>query len=78
MNLFKKILVPSKQNQELTAYETWAVRWRSRNGRYSSDIRDEMELFTSKEDAEKFATALREAFKLIRHTSGDKVEVSKN
>ncbi len=78
MNILKKLFVPSGQKQELTAYETWSVRWRSRYGEYGSDTQDEMEVFTTKEDANKFATELREAFKLIKHTSGTRVEVSKN
>ena len=78
MNILKKLFVPSGQQQELTAYESWCVRWRSRHGKYGSDTQDEMEIFTTKEDAEKFAIELRNAFKLVKHTSGTKVEVSKN
>lgn len=78
MNLLKKIFVPSGEKQELTAYETWSVRWRSRYGEYYGHTQDEMEVFTTKEDAEKFATELRAAFKLIKHTSGCRVKVSKN
>lgn len=78
MNILKKLFVPSGQQQELTVYESWCVRWRSRYGQYGSDTQDEMEIFTTKEDAEKFATELRNAFKLIKHTSGTRVEVIKN
>lgn len=78
MNILKKLFVPSGQKQELTAYEIYSVRWRSRQGQYRSDTQDEMEIFTTKEDAEKFATELRNAFKLIKHSSGTRVEVSKN
>jgi hypothetical protein len=78
MNILKKILAPSGQQQELEAYETWSVRWESRYGEYSHDTQPEMEVFTSKEDAEKFATELRNAFELIRHTSGTEVKVHKN
>jgi len=78
MNILKKLFVPSGQQQELTAYESWSVRWRSRYGEYSGDTQPEMEIFTTKKDAEKFATQLRNAFNLIKHTNGTKVTVSKN
>lgn len=78
MNLFKKIFIPNGQKESVIAYESWTVRWYSRNGEYSGDVRKECEIFTSEEDAEKFATQLREAFKLIKHTSRDRVVVEKN
>lgn len=78
MNIFKKIEVPNGDKETLTAYETWFVRWRSRHGEFSNDTKDECEVFLTKEDAEKFATRLKEAFKLIKHTSGTNVTVSKN
>lgn len=78
MNFFKKIFIPNGQKEPVTAYETWVVRWRSRYGQYVSDTQDECEIFTTKEDAEKFAIQLKEAFKLIKHSSGNRVEVSKN
>lgn len=77
MNLFKKLFIPSGEKQEVTAYENWSVRWLSRNGQFSGDTQKEAEFFTNKDDAEKFATELKEAFKLIKHTSGTKVEVVK-
>lgn len=78
MNLFKKLFIPNGKEEAITAYETWVVRWISRYGWYGSDTREECEVFTTKKDAEKFATRLREAFKLIRHSACNKVEVSKN
>lgn len=78
MNIFKKLFVPSGQKQELTAYETWTVRWESRHGEYHTDVQPEMEVFTNKDDAHMFATQLKEAFKLIKHTSGSTVKISKN
>lgn len=78
MSIFKKIFIPSGKHQELTAFESWSVRWVSRHGRYGSDTQYEMEVFTTKEDAEKFAKELRKAFKLIKHTSDVGVSVSKN
>ena len=57
--------------------ETWQVRWKSRNGNYSSDTKPEVAAFTSREEAEEFAAILRESFRLLRYTAGTVVEVSK-
>ncbi len=78
MNIFKKLIIRNKETQELTAYERWSVKWQGRYGEYSSDTQNEMEFFTTKEDAERFATELREAFKLLKHTSNTKVVVNKS
>ncbi len=78
MNLFKELSIPNAQKEALIAYESWVVRWKSRHGQYGSDTKDEFEVFTTEKDAEKFATQLKEAFKLIKHSSGNKVEVYKN
>lgn len=80
MRLFKKILIPSGEQSELLAYESWSVRWTSRKGPYSHDQRPESEVFTSKDDADTFADALLDAFKLLKF-SGDEVidvRVTKN
>ena len=78
MNLFKKIFIPSGKKESVTSYESWVVRWRGRFGQFHGDTQDECEVFTTQEDAEKFATQLKEAFKLIKHSSGDKIEIFKN
>ena len=58
--------------------EVWEVRWASRYGSYSSQTRPEMEIFDSKEDANTFADALKECFKLLRYKGDEtKVEVVK-
>lgn len=77
MKIFKKLFVPNGEQEELTAYETWSVRWVSRHGEFHDDVQNEIELFTTKEDAEKFANELKKAFKLIKHTSKTKVKISK-
>jgi hypothetical protein len=77
MNLFKKLFIPSGEKKEITTFENWSVRWLSRNGQYGGDTQKEAEFFTNKDDAEKFANELRDAFKLIKHTSGTKVDVMK-
>ena len=78
MNFFKKILIPSRAKQELTAYESWVVRWTSRTGPFSGDGRPEAEVFTTEEDANIFAKQLKEAFRLIRYDKLDNVKVEKN
>lgn len=78
MNFLKKLLIPSGEKEEVTAYKTYTVRWWSRYGEYSNDIRAEVEVFTTKEDADKFAKSLKEAYSLLRHTSGTKVYVENN
>ena len=76
--IFKKLFAPSGEKKELTAIENWSVRWSSRYGSYSCDTRNECEFFTSKEDAEHFAEQLRDAYKLIKHTSGTSVSVERS
>ena len=84
MNIFKKFFtkkveVPeTNEVKEVEAIQLWFVRWYSRSGSFSSDMRKEMEAFSSEEAAEEFAESLRAAFKLIRHTSGNRVTVEKN
>jgi hypothetical protein len=83
---FKKIIAPTEARQEITAFQTWTVRWRSQNGKYDSDGHPECEVFTSIEDATKFANQLKDAFKLLRITDKtsytdtpiDSVEVQAN
>jgi hypothetical protein len=77
MNLFKKIFVPTGEKQELTVYEQWSVKWYSRYGEYSGSVTECCEFFTNELDARKLETALKEAFKLIRNTSGIEVRVKK-
>ena len=74
---FKKLFAPSGDKKELTALENWSVRWTSRYGEFSGHTQAECEFFLSEEEANHFAEQLREAFKLIRHTSLNKVEVKK-
>ena len=75
---FKKTEVPvSNETEIVDTVQLWEVRWYSRNGVYSQDTKPEIECFINEEDAKKFAQSLRNAFKLIRHTSGTKVEVVK-
>ena len=74
MNFFN-IIFRSKTKTSIKAFETWEVRWKSRNGNYYNNTRPEVRVFTNKDDAKEFASALRDAFKLIKHTSGNDVYV---
>ena len=76
--LFKKMTVPENVGtREIETVQLWSVRWQSRNGPYSQDLRNECEFFTSEEEATLFKTALENAFALIRHTSEITVTIEK-
>lgn len=79
MKLFsKKLTVPnSNETKQVDAVQLWEVRWQSRYGEYHTDTQPEMECFTSEIEAKAFAESLRAAFKLIRHTRGNDVEIRK-
>lgn len=55
----------------------WVVRWYGRTGDFHSDLRVEMAIFTSQEDAVRFKGRLEDAFRLIRHTSATQVSLKK-
>lgn len=82
-NLFglftKKIIeIPvSNEVKEQEAVQLWYVSWTSRNGRYYSDTNKEIEAFTSEEAALNFRQSLKNAFKLIKHTSENEVYIEK-
>jgi hypothetical protein len=67
----------SNETQQLDTIQLTYVRWRRRYGEFSTDTEMCFEAFPSEDDANKFAESLRNAFKLLRHTSGTKVEVYK-
>jgi hypothetical protein len=79
LNLFtKKLEVPqSNEVKTVDAVQLWSVRWESRYGEYSGSTRKEMEAFTSEQEAQAFKLALENAFKLLRHTSGTTVILTK-
>lgn len=79
MNIFIRSLIVPRSNETKTidVAQLWDVRWNSRHGEYSGDIRPQLECFTSEEAADAFAESLRNAFKLIRTTSGNNVFVTK-
>ena len=76
MKLFK-VFFRDETEMSVDAFEAWEVRWQSRQGSYDGDTRPEVRMFPVKNDANAFAKALRDAFKLIEHTSGNYVSVEK-
>jgi hypothetical protein len=74
--LTKWLTVPASNDvREIEVAQLWYVRWQSRHGEYYDDTQKEMEAFPSRQAAEEFAESLRNAFALVRHTSGNKVTV---
>lgn len=64
---FKTIKIPAGE-QAVKAFESWTVRWQSFEGYGSmyAQKKDEAEVFTTKEDAENFAFAIKAAYKLTK------------
>lgn len=79
MKFFKKFVeVPvSNETQLIEAVQLWEVRWSSRWGELSTNVRDEVEAFPSEIEAKHFFDALVNAFALVRHTSGNRVTMKK-
>lgn len=75
MNFIKKYFRDERKTSVDVAV-AWEVRWRSRYNEYLG-TRPEIRVFIDKEQAENFASALRDAFSLIKHTSGNEVTVCK-
>lgn len=77
MKIFTKLLtvLVSNETREIEVAQLWEVRWQSRHGEYSMDVRPEIEAFPTRQAAEEFAESLRNAFDLVRHTSGTNVTV---
>lgn len=76
MKLFK-MFFRNEEAMSVDVVETWEVRWESRYDDYVYGVKPEIRVFPSKQDAQAFAKALRDAFALIKHTSGHHVSVTK-
>lgn len=76
----KGVTVPeTNETRQIEAIQLWYVRWTARKGAFNSDAYPVMEAFPSEQLANEFADSLKQAFKLLKHTSeGTKVEVSCN
>ena len=76
---FKWLEIPfTNKTKSIEVPQLWEVRWTSRHGSFNSDTQPEMEAFTSQEQADDFAKSLANAFKLIKHTSGNTITVRKS
>jgi len=69
---------PKSEMRTAQTLESWTVRWISRDGIWNDHVREESRAFTSHEAAEEFRNRLKQAFKLIKHTSQSEVTVEKN
>ncbi len=79
MNIIRKWLAVPRSNDvvQVWAAQLWEVRWNSRYNEYAHGLKPEVEAFPNEADAHAFADALTNAFRLIRHTSGNAVSVVK-
>ncbi|MFA7291885.1 MAG: hypothetical protein WC023_06510 [Rhodocyclaceae bacterium] len=72
---FKKLMAPAtNEMREVDAVQLWEVRWRARTGMWHGDTHPVVECFTSEAQAQEFATAIENAFALLKH-SGDGTSV---
>lgn len=72
----KQTEVPaSNEVKTIENVQLWYVGWISRDGDASWNTNKETEAFTSEQEANDFAQSLRNAFKLLRHTSNTRVVV---
>ena len=67
LNVFKRSFRDQKE-VTVEGVELWSVRWTAVKGAFSSDKEQVAEFFTSKEAANEFEKALRDAFKITRNT----------
>ena len=74
---FKNIFFRNEQQMSVSVVDCWEVRWQSRYGKWDHEVRDEVRIFISHSEAISFEEALRDAFKLVKHTSGNQVSIEK-
>lgn len=74
---FKKAQFRDEQTMQVDVAEVFEVRWQSRHGEFSYATRPEIRVFAKEKDAISFRDALRDAFRLIKHTSGTEVSITK-
>lgn len=75
INTFKRSF-RNEDQMSVEGVELWSVRWTAITGEYSSDKEPVAEFFVSKQAAEDFSKALKDAFKLTRN-SIDRVTVQR-
>jgi exopolyphosphatase/pppGpp-phosphohydrolase len=74
----KPIKVPATNETKLVeSVQVWTVRWKSRYGEFSTNVREEVVAFVDEQEAEDFKKSIENAFNLLRHTSGTTVTITK-
>jgi len=73
----KSLFFRDRTETQINEVQVWQVRWTSRHGSYSADTKQEVRAFVSEKEAIEFADALKDAFRLIKHTSGNNVLIEK-
>jgi hypothetical protein len=63
---------------ELSAKPFYEVRWTSRYDQWSYSTQLESQVFLNEADAQRFESALKDAFKLIRTTHGAETKIVKH
>ena len=77
---FKKLTTLfSNETKQIDAVQMWEVRWQALKGDYPwTTAREQLEAFTSEQQAQEFATSLKTAFSLLRQTAHTSVVVRKS
>lgn len=76
--LLEKINIFADRRIEIEGVETWVVEWKRNNDNVWERYKNEYQIFTKKEEADKFANALRDAHKLLKNEVETKVLVYKS
>jgi hypothetical protein len=78
LKLFKKLFVPAGE-KEVTAYDSWTVRWESArfDGGTLAYVKQQVEIFPTQEDAEAFHAALIQSHQLCK-SSTNKIRIERN
>lgn len=70
----KPVEVPAtNETKTVDGVQVWTVRWLSRYGEFSGNVREEVAAFVNEQEAKDFKESIENAFKLLRHTSGTTV-----
>lgn len=72
-----KTPIPDPQHplKVLASVELTEVTWKRRFGAYNADTQSATKVFLNKEDAEVFASALKDAAKILRYTENIHVHI---
>lgn len=76
--LKKNKKIRDSQTTELETIQLWEVVWHSRHGGFSRDIKRQVEVFTSEEQAKEFYQAVIDAYSLLKYTNYPDVTIGKH